>query len=168
MEIKDTKITLDSNQDLLNPDGSRFVGPFGPYYQPDWTDPLLGPCSAKVTSHGVAMSPHMSQFYSMINHHRIGLSSFSTDQCVLRAMPKLQELERKLLEAGFTVQRWCMVESLRTMMRRIPANRTATGNRLIPVAVKDETASTVKDEPTVEPQTANPDSDSRFSYLEVD
>lgn len=65
----------------------------------------------------------MSQFYSMLAHHRIGISSFSTDQCVLRELPKLQALEKKLLEAGFSVQRWTMIQDLRNIMRRLPANR---------------------------------------------
>lgn len=35
MKIENTKITLETNQDLLNPDGTRFIGPMAQFYVPD-------------------------------------------------------------------------------------------------------------------------------------
>lgn len=169
MKIENTNITLETNQDLLNPDGTRFIGPMAQYYVPDWADPLLGPCTVRKTAFGVTMSLGMSQFYSMLAHHRIGISSFSTDQCVLRELPKLQALEKKLLEAGFSVQRWTMIQDLRNIMRRLPANRSATGNRLIPTKIEAEARAGVE---PVEPSTDAPSTDAteadRFSLLEID
>lgn len=171
MKIENTNITLETNQDLLNPDGTRFIGPMAQYYVPDWSDPLLGPCTVCKTAFGVTMSLGMSQFYSMLAHHKIGISSFSTDQCVLRELPKLRDLEKKLLEAGFSVQRWTMIQDLRNIMRRLPANRSATGNRLIPTKIEAETRAGVEpstDAPSTDATEATKTEAVRFSLLEID
>lgn len=126
MQIESGSVIVDGYPPLLKPDGTRFVAPLSQYYQIDLEDRLLSPGKMLVTRtvHGAPMTPLFQQFQTMIQHQGLGLTTFSTDSCVERVIGKLEALEKKLLGAGYSVARWCMVEQLRNLMRRRPRNRS--------------------------------------------
>lgn len=179
MEIKSESILVDEHPPLLRPDGSRFVAPLSKFYEIDLEDRLLSPgrMLETKTAHGVGMTPLFQQFQTMIKHAGIALGTFSTDQCVEREIGKLEALERKLLGAGYSVARWCMVEQLRNLMKRRPANRSENEvpyggtAKAKPVGQKAPTGQNATPPPPAQPATEAPkveDEPARGSLLEID
>ena len=85
---------------------------------------------ARLTAHGVPMSPRMERLYNYFDAKGVALTSWSTDQCVARELPKLQRLLEELPKdptlASLTDLEFNALEAdIMAIMRRTPAARVA-------------------------------------------
>lgn len=83
---------------------------------------------AKKTRHGAIMSPRLARLYTWLQDNQVRLNDFSTDQCVLREMPKLERLRDELaalIEVAADPWLANLAADLRNIMRRVPSARVA-------------------------------------------
>lgn len=88
---------------------------------------------ARRTTHGAVMSPRLSRLYTWLDDNRIGLTDFSTDQCVERVLPRLRKLADELqaeiharsVHPTATVPAYLvhLAADLAAIMRRLPSAR---------------------------------------------
>jgi hypothetical protein len=87
--------------------------------------PLKNP-PARKTSHGVQMSDRMARLYTWLSANGVGLSDFSTDECVQRELGKLVALRDELSALRAAAEERYLNDldtDLVNIMRRVPSAR---------------------------------------------
>lgn len=82
------------------------------------------------------MSPRMSRFWGYLNAHGVALSDFSTDECVLRELPRLHKaraelntlLNRTEPDLPSLSDLEALGRDLDNLMRRLPTARVSLAN----------------------------------------